>query len=167
MPCRDSSRIAWSVPVLLLSILIAGLLLGSNATAEQPVMPDFLDFDTLQRPSSPNLWLVAPADADPALDADAQAPELPMSAPDLAAAWIAVVESQPRTRVLGVADDGLRVEAEQRSALFGFVDRVSFRAVPVDADRSSFFAYSRSQLGYWDLGVNHRRLDDWIDGLTR
>lgn len=150
------------------STLIAGLLLLSSAIAEQADMPDFLDFDTLQRPSSPNHWLVAPANSDLAARADDLAPILPMSAPELVTAWIAVVEAQPRTRVLGVSDDGLQVEAEQRSALFGFVDRVSFRAVPIEPDnQSSFLAYSRSQLGYWDLGVNHRRLNDWIGQLSR
>jgi uncharacterized protein (DUF1499 family) len=56
----------------------------------------------------------------------------------------------------------LQIEAEQRSAVFGFVDRISARFVPLGADRSTLIAYSRSEVGYWDLGVNRSRLRDWL-----
>jgi uncharacterized protein (DUF1499 family) len=49
--------------------------------------------------------------------------------------------------------------------VFGFVDRISCRAVPDGCDRSTLFAYSRSETGYWDLGVNRRRLRSWLAAL--
>lgn len=137
----------------------------SHASEVQSSVMNQLDFKSLRRPSSPNHWLVAPRDADPSLRADVVAPVLAVPAPQLVRAWTVVVEDQPRTRLLAVSKDGLQVEAEQRSAVFGFVDRISFRAVPVDQDRSTFYAYSRSQVGYWDVGVNRRRLDGWIGQL--
>lgn len=76
-----------------------------------------------------------------------------------------LIQQQPRTSIVGISDDRLQVEAEQRSAVFRFVDKISFRAVPLGADQSTFFAYSRSQVGYWDLGVNRRRLIGWTAAL--
>jgi uncharacterized protein (DUF1499 family) len=123
--------------------------------------PVYTDFGTLQPPDSPNHWLIAPSDFGPA-HPDEAAPVFDVPADRLAQAWILVVEAQPRTDVVGVSDDGLQIEAEQRSAVFGFVDRISARFVPLGADRSTLIAYSRSEVGYWDLGVNRSRLRDWL-----
>ena len=134
---------------------------------ECPTMTEFLEFDALRRPASPNHWLVAPPGADASLHRDAAAPRYPLAAERLARAWVGVVEQAPRTRIIGVSTDGLRVEAEQRSAWFGFVDRVRFRAIALDDASSTFFAYSRSQSGYWDFGVNRRRLSAWVEALQQ
>jgi uncharacterized protein (DUF1499 family) len=123
------------------------------------------NFATLVRSSSPNSRLIAPVAAAAAVQADAVAPVLEVPAARLAEAWSTIVRAQPRTRVIAVSEDGLQVEAEQRTALFGFVDRISFRAVSVDAGRATFFVYSRSQTGSWDLGVNRRRLRRWLAAL--
>lgn len=128
---------------------------------------EYLDFAQLQRRGSPNDWLVAPPEEPAHLRADAQSPRFAVPAAELARLWTEVVASKPRTDIVGVAPDGLGVEAEQRSSLFRFVDRVSFRAVPVDAGSSSAYVYSRSQVGYWDLGVNQRRVTRWMDALQR
>jgi uncharacterized protein (DUF1499 family) len=76
-----------------------------------------------------------------------------------------VVESEPRTKILAVSPDGLQIEAEQRSAVFGFVDRISTRFIALEPIRSTLVAYSRSQVGYWDLGANRRRLQLWLAKL--
>lgn len=125
----------------------------------------FTDFETLQPPTSPNHWLVAPPDTAFAGKVDATAPTFAVPAERLVEAWTGVVRKQPRVRFLGTSADGLQVEAEQRSALIGFVDRISFRAVPLAAEQSTFYAYSRSEVGYWDLGVNRSRLARWLAEL--
>jgi uncharacterized protein (DUF1499 family) len=63
--------------------------------------------------------------------------------------------------------DGLQVEAQQRSAVFGFIDRISARFLPVAPERSTLIAYSRSLVGYWDLGVNRNRLQRWLTDLKK
>lgn len=132
--------------------------------SETAASVEWTDFTDLRRPDSPNTWLVAPAGFR-AASADEEAPSLPVDAAALAQAWVAVVQAQPRTQIRAVSSDGLQVEAEQRSSVFGFVDRVSFRAVPLAEQRSTLIAYSRSQVGYWDLGVNRRRLRAWLAAL--
>lgn len=128
-------------------------------------MPDFIDFARLERPDSPNHWLIAPAAQAAERSAAVPAPVFRVAALRLAGAWVDVVRRQSRTRILGISEDGLQVEAEQRSAVFRFVDRISFRAVPLGAAESTLLAYSRSRVGYWDLGVNRRRLTAWVEAL--
>ena len=66
------------------------------------------------------------------------------------------VQSEPRLAV--VEDDPqagyLRIEATSR--LLGFVDDVEFRLVP---DAGIIDVRSASRVGYWDLGVNRRRVE--------
>jgi uncharacterized protein (DUF1499 family) len=123
----------------------------------------FLDFSSLQRPSSPNSYLIGASLSGAA--SDEAAPMFDASAEQLATAWRGIVEDQPRTKVSAVSDDGLQVEAEQASATFGFIDTISFRAVPVSETQSTFVAYSRSRTGYWDLGANKSRLQTWSGAL--
>ena len=124
------------------------------------------DFTTLQPPASPNTWLVAP-DGFTQATPDEIAPTFAVDALRLAAAWRSVVTAEPRTRVVGVSADGLQLEAEQRSAVFGFVDDISFQAIPLADDRSTFAVYSRARIGYWDLGVNRRRVGAWLARLRQ
>jgi uncharacterized protein (DUF1499 family) len=136
-----------------------------NAADEQAV--EYLDFAQLQRRGSPNDWLVAPAEEPAHLRADGQSPRFPLPAEELARQWVDLVASRPRTRIIGISPDGMAVEAEQRSSLFRFVDRVSFRAVAIDSGTSSAYVYSRSQVGYWDLGINQRRVARWMEALQQ
>ena len=65
-----------------------------------------------------------------------------------------VVVALPRTTVVTKTEDYLH--AESRSALFGFVDDVEFQLRPAD---KTIAVRSASRLGYWDLGVNRRRVE--------
>jgi len=57
------------------------------------------------------------------------------------------------------------VEAVQRSAIFGFVDRISSRVIAMSEHQSTLAVYSRSTVDYWDLGVNRRRVQEWVRSL--
>ncbi len=77
---------------------------------------------------------------------------------DPAKGWHAVVElvgALPRTRVV-TRDDGY-LHAECRSALLGFVDDLELQ---LRADEGVVAVRSASRLGYSDLGVNRKRVDD-------
>jgi uncharacterized protein (DUF1499 family) len=47
------------------------------------------------------------------------------------------------------------------------VDTIAVRVLALPDGRSTFAAYSRSEKGYWDLGVNRRRLGDWAAAVER
>jgi|APTNR8051073442_1049403.scaffolds.fasta_scaffold05503_3 uncharacterized protein (DUF1499 family) len=126
--------------------------------------PIFVDFATLTPTARPNNWLVAPESAVRA-SVDAIAPVFEVPPARLAKAWLAVVRAEPRTIIIAVSTDGLKVEASQRSRVFRFVDRISAQVFPMDADRSTIAVYSRSLVGYWDMRVNRLRIERWLNAL--
>jgi len=81
---------------------------------------------------------------------------------------LAALQGFPRTRVATDAWPYLRVEF--RSRWFGFVDDVEFLA---DEARSRIDFRSASRVGYYDLGVNRRRMEelrrrfDGVQGSTK
>ena len=146
-------------------VLLAGwFAIVAMTTTDAGTGTTFTDFGRLALPASPNRWLVAPAGVTAAAP-DETAPMFEFSADRLVEAWTQVIKGQPRTRITAVSTDGLQIEAEQKTALFGFVDRISIRAIPLTPTRSTFAAYSRAETGYWDLGVNRNRLRTWLAEL--
>lgn len=72
-------------------------------------------------------------------------------------AWQAVREqlaALPRTRIVSVSDNYLH--AECRSAVFGFVDDLELHLRP---EQGIIAIRSAARLGYYDFGVNRRRLE--------
>jgi len=100
-------------------------------------------------PSSPNC--VSSGDPDPARRVD----PIPFrgTAEEARAALETVVRSFPRATI--AASSGIGIRAEFRSRL-GFVDDVEFR---IDEAAGVIHVRSASRKGYWDLGVNRRRVE--------
>jgi uncharacterized protein (DUF1499 family) len=67
---------------------------------------------------------------------------------------LAVLQDMERVQVKHV--DAVSIHAEFRSALLGFVDDVSFHFDPPGLVQ----VRSASRIGYYDLGVNRRRVED-------
>lgn len=100
-------------------------------------------------PASPNC--VSTEDADP----DRRMAPLPYRMDRLTsrALLLSIIESMPRITVVTAGEHYLHVEF--RSAVFGFVDDVEF----VFDDTAEVIRFrSASRRGYWDLGVNRRRM---------
>lgn len=74
-----------------------------------------------------------------------------------------LVREMPRTAIVEQTDDYLR--AEIRSAVLGFVDDLE---LSFDAVGGVVHFRSKSRTGYWDLGVNRRRVETlrraFVDG---
>lgn len=119
-----------------------------------------LDPTSVVRTGRPNDRLLCPEGFCRA-PADAPAPVFEVPPERLLEAWKAVIESAPRTTLRLVDAGELRLVAEQRSRLFGFVDTIAVKILSLPDGRTSFAAYSRSETGYWDLGVNAARLEEW------
>ena len=75
--------------------------------------------------------------------------------------FAAAALSQPRVKLLDAAPDADVLTFVQRSAIIGFPDYVSVRAVPVEGG-SALIVYSRSRYGHGDFGVNHARVVAWL-----
>lgn len=159
----------------LVIVMVALLLAASCSSPDAAVRKGDIDvtgtatdWASLQRSGNPRDWLLAPPDLAPVPGTPDQAPPVfPVSAERLADAWAAVVRAQPRATIVAVSDDGLRIDAEQRSRLMGFVDRIAMRAVPVGDDRATLAVYSRATIGYYDFGVNRRRVEAWLAELAQ
>jgi uncharacterized protein (DUF1499 family) len=146
--------------LLLLAACIGELEPGSVAPADIP------DPTTLARTGRPNDWLVCPARACEA-DTSAAAPSYPVPPGELLAAWRAVLGEQPRATVIAVDEPRGLVMAQDRTPVLRFVDTVTVRVLPTADGGATFAAYSRSEIGYGDLGTNRRRLDAWTAEVGR
>ena len=158
MSDRDGRR---SASRLALAGALALMVLSSPVRPAEPVDPT-----SVARTGRPNDFLICPAGA---CAAAADVPAASFAAPPEAvlAAWREVIEAAPRTAVVALDEDELALQAEQRSALLAFVDTIAVRVLALPDGRSSYAAYSRSETGYWDLGVNRRRLEAWAAAVER
>lgn len=123
-----------------------------------------VDWARLQPGSRPPRYLVAPAGFCTAVP-DRVAPVF--AAPPVAVidALARLVDAAPRTERRAASDDGLEIDWLVRSRLFGFPDSVTARAIPA-AGGATLAVYSRSHIGYADLGVNRKRVTGWLDTLA-
>jgi uncharacterized protein (DUF1499 family) len=107
-------------------------------------------------PSSPNC--VCSDDPDP----DRRIAPLKLAAPP-DAAWDALKEllrSLPRVTVTRAGESGIEAQAESR--VFGFVDDLAFQLHPTE---ETIAVRSASRTGYYDFGVNRRRVEEIRDRL--
>lgn len=128
-----------------------------------PARP-LLDPVAIGRSPFPNRALAAPPGVTLA-PPDLPAPTFALPAARVADLWVAVVEGQPRARVVERGADGLLIHAVQTSAVLRFVDDVHARILPLGRDQSTLAVLSRSRVGLWDLGVNRARLGAWLADL--
>ena len=146
----------WGMAVL--GLMLAGLTAAGAAT--------MLDPTTLARPDSPNNGLICPQNVC-AAKAD-QAPPIFAMPPDrLLARWESTIRAEPRTTITAVDKAAGLIEAQQKSRVFGFVDIIAIKVLPAASGGSTFAAFSRSTAGYYDFGVNKRRLASWTKDLER
>ena len=123
----------------------------------------FLDFGFLRLTSRPNQFLVAPKGLTQAAPHE-ESPVFAVAFERLCNAFAAMIEGQPRVEVRVRSEDGRRWELVQRSRLFRFADDVSVRFIDNGNGNgtATLAIYSRSRLGYGDLGVNRRRVQRWL-----
>ncbi|WP_084398186.1 DUF1499 domain-containing protein [Henriciella aquimarina] len=132
-------------------------------------MSERVDFHSLRRPASPNTYLLAPEGFCQAEDPDAISPVF-ATAPDALFGEIATIISGKERWDITLRDDTARhIEAIAKTKLLKFKDDVAIEVVPVDGkpDCSQLAIYSRSRVGYHDLGANRKRVEALIGDLTQ
>ncbi len=145
----------WRFWLFVLGLGLAGCSAGSN-----PV-----DLRTVERSAEPNDALACPPGYCRA-EADLASPRYLVSAEELTVTARRTIEAQSRTERMA-EDIGLQQTVYvQRSAVFRFPDTVRLQIVALDAESSSLALYSRSNYGYSDLGVNGRRVRDWMAAIA-
>lgn len=146
---------------VLLGVLLALAAPCGAAGPEFPMTGIAAWYAQLQRPASPNHWLVAPADF--VVPPDAVAPVYAVPAPRLREAFIAMLRGLPRVAIIAEHADG--VQAVVATAVFRFEDDVHVQFIARSPTQSTLAIHSASRIGYWDLGANRRRVGDWLARL--
>lgn len=123
-------------------------------------MTEFIDFETLKRPGSPNTFLVAPDGLCNNATPDQESPIFPMQPSDLSRKLRGVVDSEGSWKDLSVSEDGLKMHFVAVSSLLRFKDDVSIEILPDAANpaQSALAVYSASRVGHSDLGANGKRV---------
>ena len=140
--------------VMLATIGLAGMaLLAQCAVGAPAASPDRAFVRMAPCPESPNCVSTL---ADPSDSVHFSAPlTYTGSLADAKARLLAVVNAMPRTKI--VEDDGDYLRVEYRSLIFRFVDDVEFQ---FDDVAKAVQFRSAARLGYGDMGVNRKRMDE-------
>lgn len=126
-------------------------------------MPSYLDFTKLERPGTPNDYLVAPEELTPA-PPDRIAPIYDQTPASLFDSILAVLEADKFYREIEADAQQLAIRAVAVTPILRFRDDVNIRVFPADGG-ASLAIYSRSRIGMGDLGANRRRVEGLLDRL--
>jgi len=127
------------------------------------------DFETLVKRPHPSRWLAAPARLCARTTPDADAPVFDAPPERVAEAVKAALGAWPNTTILVTAPDGLGFEALTRTPVLKFKDLITARVLKPAAEGgpTPVALYSRSTVGYWDMGVNRKRVDALVADIGR
>jgi uncharacterized protein (DUF1499 family) len=172
-------RLVRRVAFLLLALVGAVFALAALTSREESMLASFyetvfgspdlgpVDFETLVRSSRPNTALACPQGFCRDASADFDPGVFPFAEEELRRRFTALALSQPRVvPVYRHAAPGLPTQDRyiQRSERMAFPDTIDVRFIPLTETTSTLAVYSRSQIGYRDMGVNLARIRRWIEG---
>jgi len=119
----------------------------------------------IERPTTPNTFLAAPAGTRP--EPDLVTAEQARPPPELFDAVRLVFGGQQRTYVAAEYPDRRQIHYVVRSAVLNFPDLVTVQVDAGGADRSTLTVWSRSVYGRNDFGLNRQRTDAWLAALQQ
>ncbi len=134
------------------------LLLGGCSVTAEPI-----DLRDLARGSAPNEALACPPGVC-AASADFETPRFDLPAERLREILSAIAAGEPRSELVAESAELDQRVYVQRSRVFGFPDVVRVQIVALPEGVSAIL-HSKSGFGYWDLGVNRKRLERWLERL--
>ncbi len=158
-------RRLWRIVKIVLIVVVVGLIgtaigmrsVGDDATSWH------VDPATTERTGRPNDYLVAPAGLTTATpDRNPTVHLLPPE--ELLFLFDAV--AKPTSTVLAGSVKDRHITYVRRTAVFGFPDYITVKAVEMDGG-SALIIWSRARYGYSDLGVNKKRIDGWLAQIDK
>jgi uncharacterized protein (DUF1499 family) len=126
--------------------------------------PAPLEFASLVPPRSPNACLALP-EGHPG-HAHLRTPPLDAAPEHVFAALLTLAQAEPRATRLATWPERRQAQWVVRSAFLRFPDLVVAEAQPA-GEGTGLFLYSRSLIGWSDLGVNRARVTRWLAALER
>jgi uncharacterized protein (DUF1499 family) len=121
-----------------------------------------VDFERISRTSAPHDALACPEGACGEARVDIVTPVYPVDGARLRAILREVARGQPGTQLVYSARWEEADRFIVRSRIMRFPDTVNARVFGAGEGRSTLALYSRSQIGYSDMGVNKERLRRWL-----
>lgn len=129
-------------------------------------MTDFISFKSLKRPPKPNTCLAAPENHCLAAEPDFAPPELAMTGRGLFSKLSEIIASERSFGKIETDADALRIKFVATTGLMRFKDDVDIEVIALEQGRATFAIYSRSRVGYSDMGVNRKRVGKLIERVT-
>lgn len=129
-------------------------------------MSEYLNFKSLKRPPKPNTCLVAPPHHCLAAEPDFNPPELLMTGRGLFSKVSEIIAAERSFSKIESDPDALRLKFIATTGLMRFKDDIDIEVIPLDDGRATLAVYSRSRVGYSDLGANRKRVTKLIEQLT-
>jgi Protein of unknown function (DUF1499) len=155
------------VAVVLLGIALAalGLRIYLGREAETRLATDeVIDFAARNATGRANVFAMCPAGfCNP--PGDLASPVFRIGWERLHDYWRELIAAQRRVEQVGWNEKRRRATYIQRSAMLHFPDIVTVEFVSLGPDRASLAIDSRSRYGKGDMGVNRRRVTEWMDVL--
>ncbi len=130
-----------------------------------PAPVQAVDFGNLVLKETPNQHLVCPPDFC-AAEAHAESPVFNEPVQSLKQKWFALAGRRPRTELAGSDQQNERYTFRVRTAVIHFPDDLTVQFIALDDERSTLAIYSGSNYGYFDFGVNRRRIESWLRELA-
>ena len=121
-----------------------------------------MDFAAPPRPASPNWWMALP---EPEAAGAPRCLVASLPPADVVAVWGAlgrVASGVPRCTPLASWPERWQAQWVVRSAVMNFPDVVVAEVTPSGGLRM----HSRSLIGWSDMGVNRKRVEDWVAALA-
>jgi len=131
-------------------------------------MTDFIDFQTFKRPAKPNNWLIAPDGfADSALP-DESSPVFDRTLAALFEDIMQMVAARSDWKITASDPAAGRISFIAVTKLLRFKDDIDILVLPVAEHdhQSTLVVYSRSRVGYSDLGTNGKRVNALLSALA-
>lgn len=138
-------------------LLFAGILCGFRYIVVPHVIKNHgeaINFNNIKFPQSPNFYY------SPAKDT-----VFHVSVSTLEKRWDTMIAKQTRVTLLLSEKNGEQRVYVQLSNFWHFPDFIDVKFVALNSNQSSLSIYSRSQFGYSDLGVNKKRVKQWLLAL--
>lgn len=141
-----------------LLVLLVPLLAGCEVEMKA------MDIRTLETRTSSNDALACPVGVC-RVTADFVSPDFAVAEQDLMTKVQALVAAEPRTKLVAKDEALQQLVFVQRSRVFRFPDTIRIQVVKRGAG-SSIIIYSRSNYGDSDLGVNKKRVGEWLAKIS-
>lgn len=113
----------------------------------------------------PNYYLICPQNYCN-VTPNENSPEYPVSADDLFNAWNLMISQEQNVTVLDSVPSRGQYDYIAKTSAFGFPNIVTVQFIALTDTSSTIAVYSRSKFGFYDFGLNKKRLQKWMQQLN-